>query len=244
MDNGLYIALQAQRVLQQRLEAAANNLANVSTNGFKADFVLQETVAARPARDAEKPNDLRFARDIGTARSFAQGPLQSTGNPLDLAIRGDGFFVVQGPDGPLYTRDGAFTLDADGRLAASDGAPVLNANDQPIVFDPRGERPEIGADGTIRVAGAEVGRIGLVSFENPALLSKVGDNRFAAAEGQAPLGFDGQLQQGAIERANVNPVTQLTELLEITRAYESAARIVRQGDELRQRAVDRLGLAT
>lgn len=243
MDNGLYLALQAQRVLQRRLDAAANNMANASTTGFKADIVLQEETTVRPARDSERPNDLRFVRDVGVARDFAQGPIQMTGNPLDLAIQGDGFFVVEGPDGPLYTRDGAFTLGADGALMTTDGARVLNQGGAPIVFDPRGETPQIGADGVIRVGAVEVGRIGLVAFAEPGRLAKVGDNRFDAGD-QPPGAFAGVVQQGALERSNVNPVLQLTQLLEISRAYESAARVVRQGDELRQRAVDRLGRAS
>lgn len=240
MDNGLYLALQAQRVLQRRLETAANNMANVTTAGFKADIVLQEETNVRPARDSERPHDLRFVRDVGVARDFAAGPLQTTGNPLDLAIQGEGFFVVQGTNGPLYTRDGTFALSANGTLVTQDGSPVLNQGGAPIVLDPRGERPEIGPNGAIRVGGVEVGRIGLVSFAEPGRLAKVGDNRFDAGD-EAPVAAEGAIVQGAIERSNVNAVTQLTQLLEISRAYESASRVVRQGDELRQRAVERLG---
>lgn len=242
MDNLQLLAVQTQRVMQRRMETAANNLANVSTFGFKADGLMTAMDARRPARSADSPSDVRFVRDVGLTRDMTQGSISRTGEALDIAIEGDGFFTVQARGATYYTRNGAFRLDPAGQLTTGAGDLVLNSGGAPIVFDPQGERPQIGADGAIRIGGAEVGRLGVVAFAEGVELEKVGDNLFAA-EG-APTGeFEGVVVQGAVESSNVNPVLELTRIIEISRAYESAARIVRSGDDLRQRTIERLGRA-
>lgn len=243
MDNLQLLGVQTQRVLQRRLETASNNLANVSTSGFKADALLTEMDARRPARSTDLPSDIRFVRDVGLARDMAQGPIAHTGEAFDVAIEGDGFFAVQAPDGATaYTRDGSFRLDASGQLVTGAGQPVLNSGSAPIVFDPQGERPQIGADGAISIAGVEVGKLGVFSFADPKALEKIGDNLWSP-EGQPTTEFSGTVVQGALEGSNVNPVLELTRIIEISRAYESAARIVKNGDDLRQRTIERLGRA-
>ena len=235
------LGLQSQRVLQRRMDAAANNLANISTNGFKADGVLLEEADQTRAHADAAPREIRFARDIGTMHDMTQGPIAMTGNPLDVALEGDGFIMVQGPGGQtMYTRDGAFSITGEGRLVTSDGHAVLSSGGAPIVLDPQGESPSIGRDGAIRVAGVEAGRIGVVSFTAPGALTKVGDNLWDA-HGQASGEFQGVVLQGAIEGSNVRPVLELTRLIEISRAYQSAAKIVSNTDELRQRAIQQLG---
>ena len=235
------LGLQSQRVLQRRMDAAANNLANISTNGFKADGVLLEEADQTRAHADAAPREVRFARDIGTMHDMTQGPIAMTGNPLDVALEGDGFIMVQGPGGQtMYTRDGAFSITGEGRLVTSDGHAVLSSGGAPIVLDPQGESPSIVRDGAIRVAGVEAGRIGVVSFTAPGALTKVGDNLWDA-HGQASGEFQGVVLQGAIEGSNVRPVLELTRLIEISRAYQSAAKIVSNSDELRQRAIQQLG---
>ena len=241
MDNALMLGLQTQRVMQRRMDVAANNLANVSTNGFKADGLLLEEADQTSAHADEDPREIRFVRDIGIVHYMEQGPIEMTGNPLDVALEGDGFFMVQGPGGStMYTRDGAFTLSGDGRLMTSDGHAVLSSGGAPIVLDPQGDTPVIGRDGAIRVAGVEAGRIGVASFAAPGALSKVGDNLWDAS-GQTPGEFGGVVLQGAVEGSNVRPVVELTRLMEISRAYQSAAKMVAGTDELRQRAIQQLG---
>ncbi len=235
------LALQTQRVLQRRLDVTANNLANVATSGFKADNLVLEEVADTGATAEDAPLDVVFVRDIGLMRDMSQGPIAMTGNTLDVAIEGAGFFMVEGPGGqPLYTRDGAFSLTGEGRLVTSDGRAVLSSGGAPIVLDPQGETPVIGRDGAIRVAGVEAGRIGVVSFDAPGALAKVGDNLWDA-QGQATGEFEGVVLQGALEGSNVRPVIELTRLIEISRAYQNAARIVSGADDLRQRAIQALG---
>lgn len=241
MDNALMLGLQTQRVLQRRMDIAANNLANVATTGFKADGIWLEEADNTDAHAEDAPTNIRFVRDMGVVRNMQQGPIALTGNPLDVAIEGEGFFMVQGPNGQThYTRDGAFQLAGDGRLVTSDGFAVLSGGGAPIVLDPQGETPSIGRDGVIRVAGVEAGRIGMASFAAPGALSKVGDNLWDA-QGQQPGEFEGVVIQGSLEGSNVRPVVELTRLIEISRAYQSAAKIVSNTDELRQRAIQQLG---
>jgi flagellar basal-body rod protein FlgF len=241
MDNAQMLALQTQRVLQRRMDVTANNLANVATSGFKADALIFEEVADTGATAEDAPLDIVFVRDIGLMRDMRQGPIAMTSNPLDVAIEGDGFFMVQGQNGQtLYTRDGAFSLTGEGRLVTSDGYDVLSSGGAPIVLDPQGETPSIGRDGAIRVAGVEAGRIGVASFAAPGALTKVGDNLWDA-QGQAAGEFEGVVLQGALEGSNVRPVVELTRLIEISRAYQNAARIVSGADDLRQRAIQTLG---
>jgi flagellar basal-body rod protein FlgF len=240
MDNTLMLALQTQRVLQRRMDVAANNLANVDTAGFKADEVLYEEAEDTGAEAEDQPREIVFVRDIGLVRDMGQGPVAMTGNPLDLALEGEGFFIVEGPSGPLYTRDGAFSLSGEGRLVTADGRAVLSSGGAPIVLDPQGEAPSVGRDGVVRVAGVEAGRIGVASFAAPGALSKVGDNLWDA-HAQTPTEFEGVVLQGALEGSNVRAVIELTRLIEISRAYQSAARIVADADALRQRAIETLG---
>jgi flagellar basal-body rod protein FlgF len=241
MDNALMLGLQTQRVLQRRMDVAANNLANVATTGFKADTLILEEADRTSAHAEEDPRQIRFVRDIGIMHGMEQGPIAMTGNSLDVAIEGEGFFMVEGANGDTqYTRDGAFSLAGDGRLVTTDGHAVLNSGGAPIVLDPQGDTPSIGRDGVIRVAGVEAGRIGVASFAAPGALSKVGDN-LGDAQGQAPGEFEGVVLQGALEGSNVRPVVELTRLIEISRAYQSAAKIVSGADDLRQRAIERLG---
>jgi flagellar basal-body rod protein FlgF len=240
MDHVQLLGLQTQRILQRRMDIAANNLANVNTTGFKADALVLERHTESPARSEPKPHDIRFVRDISVARDFRAGPIRLTGEAFDLAIDGDGFFVVQGPNGPLYTRNGAFQLDANGGLVTKDGYPVLNPEGQPVVLGAIEQAPKIGRDGAIMVGDAEVGRVNAVSFANNRLMEKFGDNLWSAGD-MRPGPLQGRVTQGALENSNVNAVLELTRLIEISRAYESAARIVRSGDDLRKSVIERLG---
>jgi len=241
MDNTLMIAMQTQRVLQRQMDVAANNLANISTTVFKADSLLTESYTSDPAASAVKPHDIKFVRDVGLMRDLSQGALKSTGNPLDLAIQGEGFFAVQGPGGKtMYTRDGAFKMSGAGQIVTAEGLPVLGAGGSPIAVDTRGESPSIAADCTIRVGENSLVQIGVYAFADPEALKKVGTNLYEP-DGQATGPFTGEIVQGALEGSNVRPVIELTRLIEISRAYESAARFMSQGQDLRQRTIDRLG---
>lgn len=240
MDNTLLVTVSAQNALRRQMEVAANNMANVNTTGFKAEAVLFEPFERRPAQTRERPRDIAFVRDASIARDFRPGSLQQTGNPFDLALTGPGFFTVQTAEGPAYTRDGRFQPDATGNLVTRDGRNALDAAGQPLRIDPAGGDVRIDSQGRVTQNGREVGALAIVTFARPGALERIGDN-LARAGDQAPEpAVAPGIVQGALEGSNVVAITELTRMLDIARAYDSASRLQRQAEDLRGRALDRL----
>lgn len=234
------ISLTHQLALRRQMDVTANNLANMSTAGFKTETVLFEPVQRRPAAAAEQPTKISFVRDWTVLRDFRNGSLTTTNNPLDVALRDEGFFVVQGPQGPLYTRDGQFGIGPQGELVTRDGRAVLDDAGAPITIQTDGEPPRINESGEIFQNDTLVGRIGVVRFERPGALDKIGENLWAQTD-EAPTPAPAvRFAQGQIENSNVVPVVELTRMMEIARAYESATRLQRQADDMRQRSLERL----
>jgi flagellar basal-body rod protein FlgG len=246
--------MQAQ---QLTLDVVANNLANVQTAGFKRsrvdfqDLVYEtlQTPGASSAQGQEIPSGFQVghgSRAVATQRLFIKGDLQQTGNTLDLAIEGDGFFQVQQPNGETaYTRAGTFKKDSEGRLVTSDGFTV-----QPEITIPQDAvAVTVGLDGTVSVIQAgqaqpqQIGTIELVRFINPAGLQSQGRNIFlpTQASGEAIPGTAGRdglgtLLQGFVESSNVNVVEEMVGLIASQRAYEINSRAIRTADEMMQTA--------
>jgi flagellar basal-body rod protein FlgF len=240
MDNTLLITLSAQNALRRQMDVAANNMANVTTAGFKSESVLFEPVMRRPASIAERPKTVEFVRDYTIARDFRPGALQRSDNPLDFALTGDGFFTVGTPQGPAYTRDGRFQLDPQGRLVTRDGRPVLDVAGQEIALDLTAGEPLVGRDGAITQNGAQTGQMGIATFQRPGALDKVGDNLWRATIEQPTQAANADVVQGMTEGSNVVAVAELTRIMEISRAFESASRLQRQAEDLRSRSIERL----
>ena len=237
------IALSAQRVLRTRMDLIANNIANVTTTGFKAEALIPEKVSDRPAVATDKPSDIRFVDGWALQRDMRAGPMQRTGNAFDLAIDGEGFFAVRNGAETLYTRDGRFSPTAEGLLVDREGRPVLDDAGQEIIVDPAAAPPTITEDGTLSQAGAVIGRIGVSSFATPGALERVGDNLWRQTVDAPQAAEAARVRQGFLEGSNVAAVLELTRMLDTSRAYERATRIVRDADQLRSRALDRLGRA-
>jgi flagellar basal-body rod protein FlgF len=240
MDNTLLITLSAQNALRRQMDVAANNMANMNTAGFKSEAVLFEPVIRRPASITERPKTVEFVRDYTIARDFRPGALQRTDNPLDFALTGDGYFTIGTAQGPAYTRDGRFQLDTQGRLITRDGQPVLDNGGQPIALDLSAGEPLMGKDGTITQNGGPVATLGLAAFQRPGALDKVGDNLLRATVEQPAVAQNSEVIQGMVEGSNVVAVTELTRIMEITRAFESATRLQKQAEDLRSRSIERL----
>jgi flagellar basal-body rod protein FlgF len=241
LDNSTYVALSRQMTLRRQMDIVANNIANVDTAGFKAESLLTAVEQRAPAKDAQVPHAARFVLDNGVSRDFRQGSLKQTHNDFDVAIEGEAFFTVAGTEGDRYTRDGRFRLDPTGKLVTQSGASVLDEGGGEITLRREGSAPAIAADGTISQDGQRVARLGLVRFDNMAALSKTGDNLFLA-DGAAPAPApDARVAQGMVESSNVDPVLQVVNLIEVSRAYERVTRMVDQTQDLSRRAVDRLG---
>lgn len=245
MENAAYIGLSRQMTLRREIDIVANNVANADTTGFKVEQLMLGTEIGQRARnDAIRPG-ASFVLDNGVGRDFGQGAMKATGRPLDFAIEGDGaFFAVQdGANGQAYTRDGAFTLDPEGRLTTKQGQAVLGGGAE-IVLDPELGQPTVGADGTITQAGEITGRLSVVRFDTLAVLEKGGDGLYRNSSNVQPAEApDAKILQGTLEASNVNPLIEITNLVEISRAYESVTRMIENNNDLSRRAVERLGKA-
>ena len=240
-----------------RMQVIANNLANVNTTGFKRDRANFETLGYQMMTQPGAPSssENRYATGLnlgtgvelgGTARIDTQGSLNATGNALDMAIEGAGFFQVLLPDGRTgYTRAGNFTMSADGTIVTPDGKPL-----QPNIQVPEGATGvSVGADGTVsatvpgQAEATELGRIEIARFVNPSGLQAIGDNMLVetAASGAPQVGAAGEegrgiLRSGMLEGSNVNIVEELVEMIECQRAYEISSKMVSAVDEMLRNA--------
>ncbi|MEI6318318.1 MAG: flagellar basal-body rod protein FlgG [Pseudomonadota bacterium] len=256
MIRSLWVAKTGLEAQQTNVDVISNNLANVSTNGFKRqrpvfEDLLYQTLrqpGAQSTQQTQVPSGLQLGtgvRPVATARIFTTGNLQNTGNPLDLAVNGNGFFQVTLPDGSVsYTRDGAFQLDNQGQVVTSNGYPL-----QPtITIPPNAVSITVGSDGTVSVlaAGAtaptQVGQIQLANFINPAGLQARGENLFleTAASGTAQTNVPGTnglgaLNQGFVETSNVNVTEELVNLITAQRAFEINSRSIQSSDQMLQK---------
>lgn len=237
----MYVGLSRQQTLQHELDVIANNVANVDTAGFKLEsLIVQSRPEALPATDGGGSN-ITFAYDAGVVRDFRQASLKQTGAPLDVAIDGEGFFKVTTPSGERYTRDGRFSMDGTGRIVTSSGLPV-QGDGGAITIDPTKGAPKIAADGTISQGTQTVGKLAVVSFASLSALSKDGDGLYRNDSNlQATAAASARVRQGMIEGSNVEPITQVTHLIEVSRAYESISRMVGDTGDLSTKAIDRLG---
>jgi flagellar basal-body rod protein FlgF len=242
MDNTLYVGLSRQMTLQRALDVTANNLANVDTAGFKVENLMVKTDALS-AKSVSSSDPIKYVVDNGVARNFGQGGLEQSSNPLDVGIEGDGFFTVQTASGNRYTRDGRFGINNQNQLVDRQGDPVLSNGGAPIALDPQKTDIAIAKDGTVSQNGLSVAKLGVSRFANLAALKKQGDNLYDAPGVTPTIATDARVHQGMVERSNVQPVLEITNLIAITRAYERITQMTSQTEDLSDSAVQRLGKA-
>jgi flagellar basal-body rod protein FlgF len=242
MDNALYVGLSRQMTLRRELDIAANNIANANTTGFKVEDLMVHTEQARPAKTLDGSSPVKFVLDSGVARNFTQGALTKTGGDFDLAIEGQAFFKIQTASGERYTRDGRFTTNPEGILVTEAGNQVMDEGGGQITIDPKLGPVTIGKDGIVSQGAIRVGKIGLVRPDDMASLAKDGDNLYRNTANTTPQPVtDAQIHQGMLESSNVQPVIEITKLIEIQRAYEGVAKMMDNTAELSRSAVERLG---
>ncbi|MGD2132229.1 MAG: flagellar basal-body rod protein FlgF [Maricaulaceae bacterium] len=240
MDNAVLIGLSRQLTLRREMDVTANNLANMSTSGFKFERLLLNDIAADRPAQADDGGPITFVSNWGLARDFTPGQLEPTQRPFDVALRGEGFFQVETENGEiLYTRDGRFALNADGELSTADGRPVLDDGGATIVLPAGADGLVIDQSGSITVDGQALGRIGVVDFDNLGALEKTGDGLYRTDEPSLPVDAP-QIAQGYVEKSNVNAIAEITRLIDVTRSYESVTRMLSSDEELKRRAIDKL----
>lgn len=235
MSNPATIALSRQMALQNQLDIIANNIANSSTAGFQGQRILfQEFLAETPTGE-----QISYVQDIGSVRDTSAGPIEPTGNPLDISINGEGYFAVENDAGIFYTRNGSFRLDAQGQLVTPDGSAVLGEGDVPFVFAPGETSISISRDGDVSTENGLIGRLQVVGFENEQAMTPVGNGLLKTS--QPPLQVpDTGFVQGALETGNVRPVLEITRMIEVLRSYQGASRVVETEDERVKRAIQSL----
>ena len=244
MDNAIYVGLSRQMLLQRELDIVANNLANVDTTGFKFESMLASTDEVTTPTPGQAPTPVDFVAAAGVARDYTQGSLTQTGAPFDVAIDGKGFFTISTSSGPRYTRDGRFKLDPTGRLVTMGGDPVQGDGGD-IVIDPKKGQVSIADNGDISQGGQAVGKLSVVTFDSLAALSKDGANQFRNDSNLTPTpSTTAEVKQGMLEGSNVQPVSQITRLIEINRAYDAIASMMASTGQLSTTTIQRLGAVT
>jgi flagellar basal-body rod protein FlgF len=227
MDLAGYVALTRQSGLAKELQSVANNIANLSTTGYRREGVIfAEMVQALPVEGGS------VAMTEARARYFdeLQGALTETGGTLDLAVEGAGYFMVMTPEGERLTRAGAFTRNAEGIVVNMDGHPLLDEGGGEITIPFEATSIAVSSDGTVSVDGGPVARIGLVTVEDETKLFREAGVLFRADEAPVPV-EDGRIVQGFLEQSNVNPVAELARMVEVQRAYESGQKLMEQEDD-------------
>jgi flagellar basal-body rod protein FlgF len=250
MENALLVGLSRQMALGRELDIVANNIANIDTTGFKADNASFSQYLMPGARDGQfsgKDRRVSFVEDRASWIDFSPGALQQTGNPLDVAIDGKGYFSVQTARGQRYTRNGSFAISAGGQLVTSEGDQVLGSGG-PITFQVTDSHVTISPAGIITVrdgagtTSAQRGQLQIVSFDKPGQLQKDGSSTFMApptvTANPAPAGT--RVVQGSIEKSNVRAIAEMARMIQITRSYSDVAALLQQQGDMKRTSLQQL----
>jgi len=241
METTSYIALSRQGALRRELSTIANNLANMNTTSYKGErMMFVDHLTRSKSGDSIADQRLSFTRDVASYRDTAEGPIEQTGNPLDIAIHGDGYFVVQAPNGPQqYTRNGSFRLDNGGQLVTQSGLSVLTDAGAPIFFAPEDTSIVVNGDGTVSTENGQIGKLQVVTFDNPLDIQRAGNGLYTTNQAAQPIARP-QLAQHALEKSNVEGVLEMTRMIEVSRQYKSAQNMIEKEDERIRKAINEL----
>ncbi|MGH7872193.1 MAG: flagellar basal-body rod protein FlgF [Candidatus Binatia bacterium] len=232
MDAAMYKALSGSVAQMRHLDVASQDLANVNTAGYKRQRLAFSEVLAKRLPPEDRPGGFVAVADQRT--NLGQGEVHGTGNPFDLAVEGDGFFVIQTGRGERYTRNGGFTLRSDGTLITPQGDPVLGEGGPMLMT---GNKIEVAIDGTVRSEEGEIGRLKFVRFKDPHKVTKEGSNLFTTEPGNIQAVVDPRVIQGSLEQSNVSPVDGMISLISINRQFETYERAMRLMDSVTEKMV-------
>ena len=236
MENTVLAVISQQIGARRQMDVIANNIANANTIGFKSERML----FSEYLQDIGNGQTIALVQDAAVVRDFRDGPIMATDNPLDVAIRGEGFFQVETADGIRYTRNGRLRLDSDGALVTSNGYAVLSKDEFPILTIPGDTQITISADGTVSSESGELGTLAVVAFENPYALRKLGNGLYES-EGLPDPATDATIVQGALENSNVEPIIEMTRMISLLRSFQGSQTLADQEHDLRRRAIGVLG---
>ncbi|MCR9072059.1 MAG: flagellar basal-body rod protein FlgF [Alphaproteobacteria bacterium] len=235
MENSIYIGLSRQAALRRQMSQVANNIANMNTTGFKRELMIYQAYETKIP--FTQTND--FVIDRGSAIDHSPGAMRLTGNTFDLAIDGPGYFQVDDGTGTFYTRNGTFSLDENNQLVTNQGYQVLDAGGEPIFVPRSDEKIVIESDGSVRLGDDVYGRIAVVEFDNMIGVRKVRGSLFESDELPRPA-ENSEVQQGLIETSNVSPILELTNMIEVSRAYDSVKNMISSENDRTKQALERL----
>lgn len=241
MQSGIYVALSSQMALERRLTTIADNMANVNTVGFRGTEVKFDEVLSRTGNELNAK--IAFVNQGNDYLSTRNGELAQTGNPLDFAVKGDAWFAIDTPVGQVLTRDGRFTMTDQGALVTIRGYPVLDAGGAPIQLNRVGGPPEVGADGTLRQDGVQVATLGLFSADVRNGFVRYENSGVTTVDNPQPVVDNPEISvmQGYVENSNVNGISQMTQLIQVNRAFESVSAMIRESENSLSEAIKVLG---
>jgi flagellar basal-body rod protein FlgF len=231
METTSLIAVSKQAVIRRSMSVIANNLANMNTTGYKGEkMMFVEHLVRSPGGTKIGGDKLAFVRDVATARDLSEGTFKKTGNPLDLAIHGDGFFVIGAPGGERYTRNGNFQIGSDGQLVTRNGDPVLSDSGTPFYLSPEDTSIDIDSGGTLSTENGELGKIAVVSFANRRDMRLIANGLYSSRQQATPV-EEANVTQGMLEGSNVQPIVEMTRMIGVHRAYEGTKSFIQKEDE-------------
>jgi len=235
METTTYLALSRQLVLRRRMDVIANNIANMTASGFRAEKLLAEQVPV----DVGRRQTINYVQDVAVVRDLTPGAMTPTNNPLDVAIEGSGYFVIGTDEGDRYARGGQFRLSDLGEITTASGDSVLDDGGAPLAVPAESGAITIAPDGTVSTPDAVIGRLNIVDFDDSQDLQKVGDGLYRTDQAPRPAA-DARLVQGLLEGSNVRPVVEMTEMMSTVRAYQGTQKIIDSHHEMERRMIERM----
>lgn len=243
MMNAQLVGLSREIALRRELDVIANNMANMNTTGYQAERVAFEDYLmprAEASAFQHRDHDVAYVQDWATYRDMEPGARRVTGNELDLALSPGGYLTVETPEGIHYTRNGALQINDQGQLVTAQGHPIISLGGTPILFSAGDSDITITGTGQVTTNSGGRGTLQMVTFPNEQALEKIGANLFRAPQ-EADPDASVRVTQGVLETSNVQSVREISRLVEVQRAYEMQANMIRKADELRQSAIQQLG---
>ncbi|MCR9212462.1 MAG: flagellar basal-body rod protein FlgF [Proteobacteria bacterium] len=236
MENAVFIGLSQQMALKRQLDITANNLANVNTTAFKSEHPLFEEFLVDNFND----RSMSYVQDYGSYRDLREGEFSHTGRPLDAAINGEGYFTIETDQGIRYTRNGSFRLDPEGNIVTINNNFLLDETGRKITVDQQFQEVAFAPDGTVTTAPGQTQKIELVRFNNPQILKQVGDGLYDSEGFEPAPAVEAKIMQRTLEKSNVQPILEMTAMIDIMRAYQSAQKLLDAEHDLQMKSIEEM----